>query len=61
MNGARYIVEHMSSNILHLKVAVGSYACSRLTLPRVLCGPGDDNFSVPGFKERSSLFECASG
>ncbi len=47
---ARYIVEHMSSNLLHMKVVEGSHAGSRLTLPRVPCGPGDDNFSVPGFK-----------
>ncbi len=51
VNGARYIVEHMSSNLLHLKVAVGSHAGCRLTLPRVPCGPGDDNFPVPGFKK----------
>ncbi len=50
VNGARYIVEQMPSNLLHMKVAVGSHAGSRLSLLRVLCGPGDYNFPVPGFK-----------
>ncbi len=50
VNSARYSVEHMLSNLLHLKVAVGSHAGSRLTLPRVPCGPGDDNFPLSGFK-----------
>ncbi len=50
VNGARYKVEHMSSNLLHLKVPVGSHDGSRLTLPRLPWGPGDDNFPVPGFK-----------
>ncbi len=50
VNGARHTVEHMSNNLLHLKVAVGSHAGKRLTLPRVPCGPEDDNFPIPGFK-----------
>ncbi len=50
VNRARYIVEHMSSNLLHLKVAVGSHAGTRPTQPRVPCGPGDDTVSVPGLK-----------
>ncbi len=49
-NGARYIVEHMSSNLLHLKVAVGLYAGSRLTQPRVPWRPLDDTFPVAKFK-----------
>ncbi len=43
-------MEHMPSNLLYLKVAVGSHAGSRVPLPRVPCGPGDDNFPVTGFK-----------
>ncbi len=43
-------MEHMSSNLLHLKVTVGSQIGSRLTLQRHPYGPGDDNFPVPGFK-----------
>ncbi len=49
-NGARYIVEHMSSNLLHLKVTGRVAIGSRLTLQRHPYGPGDDNFPVPGFK-----------
>ncbi len=43
-------MEKMSSNLLHLKVAVGLHAGSRLTLPRDPCGPGDDKLPVPRFK-----------
>ncbi len=52
VNGARYIVEHMSSNLLHLKFAVGWHAGSHLTLSRVPCRRGDDNVPVLGFKRR---------
>ncbi len=41
---------HMTNNVLHLRVAVRSHARNRLSLPRVPCGSGDENFPVPGFK-----------
>ncbi len=50
VRGLRYTVQQMSSNLLHLKVAAGSHAGSRLTLPRVSCGPGNDKCFVQGFK-----------
>ena len=49
-NGARYIIENMTNNVLFLRLAIGSKKGARLTLPRMPCGPGDpDNFPVPGF------------
>ncbi len=52
LNGARYIVEHILSNLLHSKVAVRSHSGTRLTLPRVPRGLGNDIVPVPGFKRR---------
>ncbi len=43
-------VEHITNNLLQLQVALGSHAANRLTLPKVPCGPGHDNFPIPGFK-----------
>lgn len=49
VNGARYVIENMTGSLLYLRVAVGSHEGTRLCLPRMPCGPGDDNFPVPGF------------
>lgn len=50
VNGSRDIVEHMSANLLHLRVAVEAHKEARLSLRSVPCGPGDQNFPIPGFR-----------
>ncbi len=50
VRGLRYTVEQISSNLLHLNVAAGSHAGSRLTPPRVSCEPGHDKCFVQGIK-----------
>ena len=47
--GSRYIVEKLSNRLLYIKVAVGAYKGAKKLLRRMPCGPGDENFSVPGF------------
>ncbi|CDF40520.1 ATP dependant DNA helicase [Chondrus crispus] len=49
VNGARHLVDGMSNSLLCLRVATGSHLGKPLCLPRMPCGPGDDNFPVPGF------------
>ncbi|CDF35670.1 partial DNA helicase [Chondrus crispus] len=49
VNGARYVIENMTKNLLFLRVTTGSHQGNRLFLPRMPCGPGDDNFPIPGF------------
>ncbi|CDF33589.1 Putativ ATP dependant DNA helicase [Chondrus crispus] len=49
VNGARYVIENMTNNLLFLHVTTGSHQGNRLCLPRMPCGPGDDNFPIPGF------------
>ena len=49
VNGARYVIENMTHNLLFLRVATGPHEGNILCLPRMPCGPGDDNFSIPGF------------
>ncbi|CDF36818.1 partial DNA helicase [Chondrus crispus] len=49
VNGARYVTENMTNNLLFLRVTTGSHQGNRLCLPRMPCGPGDDNFPIPGF------------
>ncbi|CDF33944.1 ATP dependant DNA helicase PIF1 [Chondrus crispus] len=49
VNGARYIIEKMTNNLLFLRVTSGSHEDNRLCLPRMPCGPGDDNLPIPGF------------
>ncbi|CDF77379.1 unnamed protein product [Chondrus crispus] len=49
VNGARYVIENMTNNLLFLRVTTGSHQGNRLCLPRMPCGPGDDNFPIPGF------------
>ncbi len=53
VNFTSYILQHMSSNLRYLKFAVGSHAGSRLTLPRVPCGPGDDKVSSTRLKKNA--------
>ena len=48
-NGARYVIENMTNNLLFLRVTTGSQEGTRLCLPRMTCGPGDDNFPIPAF------------
>ncbi len=50
MSGARYIVQHMTNNVLHLKIAVGAHAGRYLSLTRIPCSAGDENIPVRGFK-----------
>ncbi|CDF40970.1 ATP dependant DNA helicase PIF1 [Chondrus crispus] len=40
---------NMANNLLFLRVTTGSHQGNRLCLPRMPCGPGDDNFPIPGF------------
>ncbi|CDF32173.1 unnamed protein product [Chondrus crispus] len=49
VNGARYVIENMTNNLLFLRVTTGSHQGNRLCLPRMPCRPGDDNFPIPGF------------
>ncbi|CDF35745.1 ATP dependant DNA Helicase Pif1 [Chondrus crispus] len=49
VNGARYVIEKMTNNLHFLRVTSGSHEGNRLCLPRMPCGPGDDNFPIPGF------------
>ncbi|CDF37673.1 unnamed protein product [Chondrus crispus] len=49
VNGARYVIENMTNNLLFLRVTTGSHQGNRLCLLRMPCGPGDDNFPIPGF------------
>ncbi|CDF36294.1 unnamed protein product [Chondrus crispus] len=49
VNGARYVIENMTNNLLFLHVTTGSHQGNRFCLPRMPCGPGDDNFPIPGF------------
>ncbi|CDF39089.1 ATP dependant DNA helicase [Chondrus crispus] len=49
VNGARYVIENMTNNLLFLRVIAGSHEGNRLCLLRMPCGPGDDNFPIPGF------------
>ncbi|CDF38756.1 unnamed protein product [Chondrus crispus] len=49
VNGARYVIQNMTNNLLFLHVTTGSHQGNRLCLPRMPCGPGDDNFPIPGF------------
>lgn len=50
VNGSRYIVDSMNKNVLFLRIATRRERGKRLTLPRIPCEPGDDDFSIPGFK-----------
>ncbi len=61
MNGVRYIVEHMSSNFLHLKVAVGSHAVAASHYKGCHADQEMKTFLCQGSKERSSLSECGLG
>ena len=49
-NGTRYIVDKMTNSLLFLRVAVGAHKGAKLLLPRMPCGPGDNDFPVPGFQ-----------
>jgi len=49
INGARYVIESMTNNILFLKLAVGPHKGKLLALPRMPCGPGSEDFPIPGF------------
>ncbi|CDF37017.1 ATP dependant DNA helicase [Chondrus crispus] len=48
VNGARYVIDNMTNNLLFLHVTTGSHQGNRLCLPRMPCRPGDDNFPIPG-------------
>ena len=43
------MVEGTAQNVLYLSVAVGNYKGTKLALPRMPCGPGDDSFPIQGF------------
>ncbi|CDF37706.1 ATP dependant DNA helicase PIF1 [Chondrus crispus] len=49
VNGARYVIEKMTNKLFFLRVTSGSHEGNRLCLPQMPCGPGDDNFPIPGF------------
>ncbi|CDF36554.1 unnamed protein product [Chondrus crispus] len=60
VNGARYVIEKMTNNLFFLRVTSGSHEGNRLCLPRMPCGPGDDNFPFLALLERSYPFARAS-
>ncbi len=60
INGARYVVEGPTGNVLHLKSVTGAFRGERLALPRVNCRPGDKVFLYLGLLEDSFQFERAS-
>ncbi len=49
VNGARYVVEGTTDNVLHLRSFTGAFRGERMALTRVKCHPGDHNFPTPGF------------
>lgn len=51
VNGARYIAESMADNVLSLPIATGNHKGNRLTLLRIPCDPGDENFPIDGFRQ----------
>ena len=50
VNGARYIVERSTGNLLFLRLACGKHKGNKLALPRVPCSAGREDFGIPGFK-----------
>ncbi len=52
VNGARYVVEGTTNNVLHLRSVIGAFRGERLALPRVKCRLGDQNFPIPGFTSK---------
>ena len=49
VNGARYVIENMTNNLLFLRLTTGSHEGNRLCFARMPCAPGEDNFPIPGF------------
>lgn len=61
MNGASYISEPMEGNNLILRIATSSDEGDRLALPRIPCGPGDDDLPFAGFRRAQfSMRVCFS-
>ena len=54
VNGAHYVIENMTNNLLILRVTTGSHEGNRLCLPRMPCRTGDDNVLIPGFTRTQS-------
>ena len=49
VNGARYIVKDMKTNVVFLESLTGDNAGQMLALPKMPCGPGDSSFPIQGF------------
>ena len=52
INGARYVIENMTDNVLHLKSVTGEFKGRSLAHPKVKYRPCDGNFPIPGFTPR---------
>lgn len=52
VNKTRYIVEIITNKVLFLRIATEVRKGAKLTLLRIIYGPGDDPFPVPGFKRQ---------
>ena len=52
VNRARYVIENMTDNVLHLKSVTGVFKGEHLALPRVKYKLSDDNFPIPGFTRK---------
>ena len=50
VNGARYLGESMTPNLLFLRSLFGSRKGARLILPRMNCAISKDDFPIPGFR-----------
>ncbi len=50
VNGTRYVVERMTANFLFLISVSGTHKESVLSLPRMNCAPGTDDFPIPDFR-----------
>lgn len=49
-NGARYVLEIMTNNVLVFWIAIGMHKGSNRNLSKKSCGSRDDSFPVPRFK-----------
>ncbi len=50
--GAKYVIEKMNDNVLHLRSVTGAFNGEFLSLHRVKCRPGNNKFQIPGFTRR---------
>ena len=61
VNGIRYQVVRMTNNLLMLKSIMGVHKGKILSLPKMPCGSGDDQFPIDGFKRVQFLVRVCFG